>query len=87
MILKIYSIFDEKINAFMTPFFAPADGAAVRSFKDLCMDDSSTVSKNLEDFSLYRIGEYNDSDASVIATVPVELIVRAVEFRYKHEVI
>lgn len=58
--LNAYSIFDEKAKCFNTPFFAVADGVAIRDFGDLCNDTRSLVSRHPEDYRVYRVGQFND---------------------------
>ena len=61
MILKMFAIFDNKADVYMTPFFFPATGQAVRAFADLVGDERSTVSKHPDDYKLVLIGEWDDS--------------------------
>lgn len=68
MILKVFSVFDVKADAFQTPFFAPTAGLAVRMFKDLTNDERSTVSRYPADFKLVQVGEFNDQNGALLAT-------------------
>lgn len=52
-----YSILDAKSGVYATPFFAQADGLAVRSFSELVENHQTVVSRYPADFSLYRIGQ------------------------------
>jgi hypothetical protein len=61
MKLKVFSIFDSKAQCFAAPFFLPVVGAALRAFGDLADDPRSTVNKHPEDYSLFVIGEFDDS--------------------------
>lgn len=60
MLLKAYSIRDQKGEVFNNPFFQKTHGEAERSFKQAVNDDQTTISKYPEDFDLYYLGEYND---------------------------
>ncbi len=66
MKLNIYTIFDNASGAYMRPFFLHSDGQAVRSFKDIASDAEHEVGKHPEDYSLHRIGVYDDSKAALI---------------------
>lgn len=61
MIQFIYSIYDEKVEAYGQPFFAPTNPAAIRMFTDLTMDHNSSVSRHPQDYTLYQLGTYDDS--------------------------
>ena len=56
--LNCYAIFDKKALSFATPFFAPRDAVAVRSFEDLVRDKRSLVSQHPEDFALHLVGSF-----------------------------
>lgn len=61
MILKIFSIRDQKSEVYNTPFYQKTHGEAERNFQQLVSDDKSTISKFPEDFDLYYLGEYDDN--------------------------
>lgn len=58
--LKSYSVFDDKVSCFNTPFFSPSEGAAVRSFGDLTNDSRSTVRQHPADYHLYFVGTFDE---------------------------
>lgn len=58
--VKIYSIYDSKLEAFLQPFFAPTDGVALRSFADGAADAGSNFYKHAEDYELFCIGIFDD---------------------------
>ncbi len=55
MILKIFSVFDSKAEAFLPPFFMHNTGMAVRTFGD-------TV--NMPDYTLFEMGAFSDDSGS-----------------------
>ena len=61
----IYSLMDAKAGYFGTPFFAPTDGHATRSFFDLVADDNTVPGRHPEDFVLYRIGTFNSESGAI----------------------
>jgi len=65
MILKVYSVYDSKAECFGTPFFMGTRGMAIRAFSDLAGDFKSNVSRHPEDYSLFEIGEFDDSKGSI----------------------
>jgi len=69
MILHAYAVLDLKGDAFASPFFLHTDAIAIRTFNDAISDPSHPMSKHPEDYVLYRLGDFNDQDGSL---VPVE---------------
>lgn len=65
MRLNIYTIFDMATATYSKPFFAQADGEAIRNFSDFAQDKDSFVGKHPEDYTLYRIGTYDDQKATL----------------------
>jgi len=65
MKLNIYTIYDTASGAYMRPFFGQSDGQAVRSFKDISTDADHEIGKHPEDYSLWRIGAFNDQTAKI----------------------
>jgi len=60
MVLKAFSVRDSKTEVFNTPFYQKTHGEAERSFRQICTDDKSMVSKYPEDYDLYYLGEFDD---------------------------
>jgi hypothetical protein len=58
--VKIYSLYDEKAEAFGTPFCALNEGVSKRMFDRLLRDADSMVSQYPDDYVLYEIGAFDD---------------------------
>jgi len=67
MILKIFSIYDSKAEAFIQPFFSQATGAAIRSFESAANEESSDFHKYGADYTLFELGSFNQSTGEMIA--------------------
>jgi hypothetical protein len=74
MKLNAYTIFDVASGVHMRPFFSQADGQAVRGFKDIATDAEHEVGKHPEDYTLYRIGSFNDQTGKIEGEEPEKLI-------------
>lgn len=61
MKLLMMAIYDSKAEVYSRPFFAVAAGSAVRSFDDAVNDGKSEYSAHPGDYTLFLIGEYDDS--------------------------
>lgn len=71
---KVFTVFDSGIEAYMKPFFDVARGAAIRSFSDIVQDKSSAIGKHPQDFTLFELGEYDDSTGKfILYDAPVSL--------------
>ncbi len=65
MKLNIYTIYDIASAAYMRPFFLQSDGQAKRMFSDISNDAEHDVGQHPEDYTLHRIGVYNDQNAKI----------------------
>lgn len=65
MRLNIYSVFDAAVGVYKRPFFAQADGEAIRAFGDIAADTDHEIGKHPEDYSLFRIGTWDDGNAKL----------------------
>lgn len=80
MLNKIFSVYDTKAEAFNTPFFMSTLGQATRGFADEVNNPNSLLSKHPEDYTLFELGEYDDSNASFTLLPSPKNIGLALEF-------
>lgn len=73
MRLNVYVIFDTASGSTRPPFFLQADGEANRLFLDLATNQDSDIGKHPEDYSIYRIGTY-DNNAMTLHPEPAEVL-------------
>lgn len=57
----MFSIFDAKAKAYITPFFLPTTGMATRTFTDMINDPTCAFSKHPEDYTIFNLGSLDDS--------------------------
>lgn len=81
MLLRIVAVRDIGAECFGQPNFVVALGLAVRSFGDEVnrVADGNSLNRHPEDFELYELGSYSDSDASFTLLPQPRLIARAVD--------
>lgn len=60
MITNMYACFDKKVEAFMQPFMARADGEAIRMFCSSFADSSRPSRIPAEDLELFLVGYWDD---------------------------
>lgn len=83
MKLKIFSIYDSKTEAYMQPFFMTTRGAALRDWTQAINDEKTQFSRHPTDFTLFEIGEYDDSTATISNHAANVSLGTAIEFKNK----
>lgn len=66
MKLKVFAIHDQAAEAYLQPFFMQTRGQAIRALTDTMKDESTTFNKHPQDYTLFEVGEYDDSTGSLI---------------------
>lgn len=80
MLLKVFTVYDSKAEAYLQPFYGKSRGEALRSFIEAANDKQSNIGKYPEDFTLFDLGEFDDSNCTFnLLSVSVPLG-RAIEF-------
>lgn len=67
MRLNVYTIFDTAAAVYKRPFVAQADGEVLRVFKDMALNKDHEIGAHPEDYSLWRIGTFDDNKAILVA--------------------
>ncbi len=65
MKLNIYSIYDTAAGLYSRPFFCQSDAEALRMFSDLSVDAEHPVGKHPEDYSIFRLGIFDDNKGTL----------------------
>lgn len=74
MILKIYAVRDNQVEAFLQPFFSPTMGSAIRSLTEVVNDTQHTFSKHATDYSLYALGDFDDTSGIITPFDPHRIV-------------
>lgn len=61
MIFIACAVFDNKVKAFMPPFFQVNEAVAKRSFGDVANNYETAIGRNPDDYCLYVIGTFDDN--------------------------
>jgi len=82
MIQIIVSVKDSAAQAFGRPIFVPSTAVAVRSFRDEInrKDSTEDMAKHPEDFELYELGSFDDSNG-VISVIEPRMVARAKDLK------
>lgn len=68
--MKMYTIFDHKAKCYTRPFFCLNDEIAHRTCVDLISDSSNEFARHPQDFSIFSIGDFDDSTGCTSPTNP-----------------
>ncbi len=80
MILKIFTVYDTKVEAYLQPFYMQSKGAALRAFEDSTNKIEHHFNKHPEDYVLFEIGEFNDQTAMIMTHEAKVALGTAIEF-------
>lgn len=62
----VFTVYDEKSEAYLQPFFLDTTGQAIRAITDCVMDQNHQFCKHPSDYTLFQLGTFNDSNAEFI---------------------
>ena len=65
MVHKIFAVYDSKAQCYTPPYFQHQEAMAVRTFTDCCQDPEHTFGKHPEDYTLFDLGQYDDSTGTI----------------------
>ena len=74
MKVDLYAVFDRASGIYDGPIPGRADGEMIRNFKHMCGNKESKISQSPEDYTLFKVGKWNDGTGEVEPLVPVKLI-------------
>ena len=70
---SLYCVFDRKADAYMEPFNSANDALALRAFAAAVSDKGHAFYLHAEDFTLWRIGEFDHETGTVAGTIPEQI--------------
>lgn len=75
----MFTIFDSAAQVYNNPWCQLNDATAIRSIRQAVFDPNTDIHRSPEDFSLFRIGEYDDETAHLELLPTPKLIAKAHE--------
>jgi hypothetical protein len=63
----ILTVKDTKIDAYLKPFYVHSEEHALRDMTTIANTPEHPIGKNVEDYSLYLIGTYEDTTGKIIS--------------------
>lgn len=64
MIKKVFSVYDEKAEAYLPPFFLDTVGLAVRAITDCVNDPKHQFGAHSSDYTLFLIADFDDASGT-----------------------
>lgn len=78
--LKIFSVYDSKVGAYLPPMFLRSKGEALRAFAAAAQSSEHQFCKYASDFTLFELGSFDDEKCKfTLNSTPISLGV-AIEF-------
>lgn len=63
--LLIVTVFDQPAAAFLSPFFVPTRGVAIRSFRSAVLQEGHQFNAHASDYTLFAVGEFDEFSGQV----------------------
>lgn len=79
MKLLMFVVRDRAAEAFLQPMFFPNVATCLRAFRDAVNEEGHVFKKNVQDYSLYKIGEFDDVRGLVECGPEPEFVVSGIE--------
>lgn len=79
MIYQAFSIYDTAAITYSPPFYFATKGLAIRMFSETAADTNTSIGRHPMDFTLFHIGEFDDSNGQMIPEITPTPIIKASE--------
>lgn len=79
MLMTIVAVRDKKCECFSRPFFGQTPASLIRSFADEVnrYAEDNPYNKHPEDYALYELGQFDDSDGKITTHPIPKLLIQA----------
>lgn len=67
MKLKVFTVFDSKLEAYLQPFVMQSKGQALRAWMDTISDTNSQFFKHPADFTMFEVAEWCPNTGTITA--------------------
>lgn len=81
MIYDVFAVHDSKAEAYLPPFILPNSAMAKRVFADCINSNSHQFGANPPDYTLFRLGQFDDSSGQFLLERASQSLGNGVEFR------
>lgn len=80
MIFTLLTVFDKATGAFLPPFSVAHVNVGLRAFADQVNNQQSDIGRHPEDFTLFRIGTFDDATSKIELLNAPESIANAIQY-------
>lgn len=70
---QAFSVRDNKAETYGEPFYRPNQVVAIRSLSDAIAEGNNPWAKHPDDYSLYHVGEWDDTEGDLIAATKTHI--------------
>lgn len=84
MKLMAYTVFDVASGVYDNPFFMQSDAQAIRAFGDIANNLEHPIGKHPKDFTLFRVGTFDNTECELIGDSPPRPLQTALEAQAAH---
>ena len=77
---SVFAVFDSAAGAYLPPFFMQTTGLAVRAFTEACNDSGHQFHRHSGDYTLFRIGLFDENTGSLFSLEAYERLGSGNEF-------
>ena len=74
MIVNLYAVYDTATGIYDGPIPGQSDGQMIRKFSDMAVNAETEIGKHPEDFTLFRMGTWNDGTGELVDNTNDKLI-------------
>lgn len=64
MIHKVFTVWDSKVEAYLTPVCSRTKGEFLRGFAETCNNPKSTIGAYPADYHAFELGEFDDAQGT-----------------------
>lgn len=79
MKLNLYTIYDNKVQAYMNPFYARTNAEAIRGFATAVNQEGTDFNRWANDYCLYKVATW-DPETAELVIMPMENLGLAAEY-------
>ncbi len=85
MLHMIFTIYDDKAECYLPPFYMKTVGEALRAFTESVNDPNHPFCKYPADYTLFKLGQFDDGKASFEIHATPGAIGKAIEYKQTRE--
>jgi len=81
MVSLVFAVYDAAVKSYAQPFLMTTEGQALRGFMDACEDQKTNLAKHPEDYTLFKLGSYDDATGKYTNLHTPESLGGAIKFK------